>query len=187
MNFETFVNQLDEGLIKTYPIDKVVSYVQRKLNLTDKDISINKDYKSYSIAVKKYLDQNIIDEVDKILSMGGYFCSFEYNNVLYYFKKFEDNIFDKLKKENKIKYFYHITPSKNDTKIQRIGLIPVNKNNEYNYPERIYLLSDENLTNKISFFKRFAEHLPTAYDYDAYFTMDNIKPEYLNKIYEIIL
>lgn len=31
MDFETFSNQLDEGLIKTYPIDKVVSYVQRKI------------------------------------------------------------------------------------------------------------------------------------------------------------
>ena len=36
------------GLIKTYLIDKVVSYVQRKLNLTDEDIDID----SYKFNIK---------------------------------------------------------------------------------------------------------------------------------------
>lgn len=35
-------------LIKTYLIDKVVSYVQRKLNLTDEDIDID----SYKFNIK---------------------------------------------------------------------------------------------------------------------------------------
>ena len=37
LDFENFVN---EGLIMTYPIDKIVSYVQRKLNLTNDDVDI---------------------------------------------------------------------------------------------------------------------------------------------------
>lgn len=216
LDFETFVNHLDEGLIKTYPIDKVVSYIQRTLQLTDEDIDIDYEYKSDCIDVGKHLNQDIIDKIDKILSMSGYFEMDSDENIHYYFKKYDDDVFEKLKSENKIKYLYHITPSKNDNKIQKIGLIPTHKNDKYNYPERVYLLSDEKLTNKISFFKRFAEHLqerskkeydcysvyqvdfsklkdiklfisPTAYNYDAYFTVDNIHPDYLEKIYEIHL
>lgn len=139
MDFETFVNQLDEGLIKTYPIDKVVVYVQRKLNLTDEDINIDTNYKSDCIDVGKHLNKDIIDEIDKILIMSGYFEMDEDDYIYYYFKKYDSNLFDKLKEENKIKYLYHITPSKNDERIQRIGLIPTHKNDRYNYPDRVYI------------------------------------------------
>ena len=136
-----------------------------------------------------------------------------------------------MKKSGEIQYFYHLSPSINDKKIQSIGLIPRSRNYKFKYPDRVYLLSngdieflhrlcrklyepifykmmnqvfkkeiDKSLLDK----KRIKEYSiyridfskvediklykdPNTRNFDSYFTMDNIRPEWIEKIDEIKL
>ena len=211
LDFENFVN---EGLIMTYPIDKIVSYVQRKLNLTNDDVDIFFSQTNQEcIAVDNSLSTSMISKIETILKLGGYnFSHANANNSILFYNKKYGSIADL----TGVEYVYHITPSKNDVKIKKNGLIPVNKNKDYNYSGRVFLLSDKNLNSNSNFFLDFCKHLhkeskkdifhfsvyqidvnklkhmkiyiaPNAYDYIGFYTMENIKPEYLKKIDEIIL
>ena len=213
-DFETFVKEmkLDEGLIKTYPIEKVVSYIQNKYNLTRDEIDIEQD----SIIMDgNDIDKKIQKEVNRILNMSGYFKSFETGSVIYFDKKFNTEVFNDLKKSGEIQYLYHVSPSVNDEKIQNQGLVPKHKNMKYDYPERVYLLSDDNIKKDKDFLLKFCNHLhniykrhniysiyridfsklnnmklyiaPNAKDYIAYYTTDCIRPELFEKVDEIKL
>ena len=203
MDFETFIS---EGLIRTYPIDKMVDYIRKKYNFTDEEIDIER--KSIMIDTSD-VNKNVLKNIYQILNMGGYFKSFQIGSVHYFDKKFDEEIFDELKKSGKVKYLYHVSPVENDLKIRSQGLVPKHKNRKYDYPERIYLLSDENLKNNEHFLFDFCNHLhnvqkynvyniyridfqklndiklyvaPNAKDYVAYYTNDNISPDLIEKI-----
>lgn len=60
---------------------------KEKFNLTDEDINIDTNYKCDCIDVGKHLNKDIIDEIDKILIMSGYFEMDEDDYIYYYFKK----------------------------------------------------------------------------------------------------
>lgn len=232
LNFDEFMQDvsLNEGLLMTYPADRVVKYIWNKLHLDKDDINVLIDDGVY-IIVEDKLEQNILDDIDKILKLGGYYMANQEDGAFFYERKFEEDIFDELKKSGNIDYFYHLTPSINDKKIQKLGLIPKSKNYRYNYPDRIYLLLNNEpnflyrmcktlydpiyfrlkmmvLKNKIDkdIFdrKRIKEYSvyridfskveniklykdPNARDFDSYFTMDNIRPEWIEKIDEIKL
>lgn len=224
LKFDEFV--LNEGLLKTYPIDKVIKYIQNRFNITDDDVEKYVDGYGEYILVRKNQSKDVIDNIKQILDLGGYYLADEDIDEYYtYEKKFEDNIFDELKKSGEIKYLYHITPSINDKKIQSNGLIPKSKNYRFNYPDRIYFLSDKDVNKdpeilkrvgwelyKVIFFKNRTnkEYLerrnsrqysiyrinfsklenidlyrdPNTRNFDSYFTMDNIRPEWIEKIDE---
>lgn len=208
IDFETFIS---EGLIRTYPIEKMVGYIRKKYNLTNEEIDIER--KSIMIDIST-INMNVLKDIYQILNMGGYFKSFQTGNVYYFDKKFDDEVFDDLKKSGNVKYLYHISPSENDLKIKSQGLVPKHKNKKYDYPERIYLLSDVNLKNNDHFLFDFCNHLhniqkcnsysiykinfsklnniklyvaPNAKDYVAYYTTDNISPDLIEKIDEVKL
>ena len=87
LDFENFVN---EGLIMTYPIDKIVSYVQRKLNLTNDDVDIFFSQTNQEcIAVDNSLSKSMISKIETILKLGGYNFSHANanNSILFYNKK----------------------------------------------------------------------------------------------------
>ena len=193
LDFDEFI--LNEGLIVSYPADKVVRYIQKKYNLDDDSVDILMGDKGESIIVDKEISQDILDKINlDLVNLAGYFCVLDNNGVLFYDKKFDKEVFNELKQSGKIESFYHITPSKNDKKIQLCGLVPKYKNKKYTYPERIYLLSDENLRDNEYFFTDFSKLnniklyvAVNAKDYIGYYTMDNIRPEWIEKIDEIKL
>ena len=98
MDFETFIS---EGLIRTYPIDKMVDYIRKKYNFTDEEIDIER--KSIMIDTSD-VNKNVLKDIYQILNMGGYFKSFQIGSVYYFDKKFDEEIFDELKKSGKVKY-----------------------------------------------------------------------------------
>lgn len=222
LDFDEFVEEtsLNEGYIMTYSADKVVRYIQKKYNLDDESVELHIDDGEY-ILVSKKLDKNLFNDVESVLKLGGYYQADENIDDYYTYEKiYEDDIFDKLKQSGEIEYFYHLTPSINDNKIQSRGLIPRSKNYKFKYPDRIYLFSNGNVKflklvckelikpillfgtefeknkvkqysiyridfNKVENIKLYKD--PNARGFDSYFTMDNIRPEWIEKIDEIKL
>lgn len=222
LDFDEFIEDtlLNEGLLMTYPADKVVRYIQKKYNLDDDSVELHIDDGEY-ILVSKKLDKNMFDNVESILKLGGYYQADENIDDYYTYEKiYEEDIFDKLKQSGEIEYLYHLTPSINDKKIQTKGLIPRSRNYRFKYPDRIYLLSngdsrflklickelikpillfgtefEKNKVKKYSVYRidfSKVENIklykdPNVRDFDSYFTMDNIRPEWIEKIDEIKL
>lgn len=224
LEFERFIeDNVDEGLITTYPIFKTVSHIQNELNIDSDVIDIMYPGKKEEyIIVDKEQDDELLKKIDHMLDSCGYENTYTDEEVICYDKKFTDNIFDEMKSLG-IKYLYHITPSVNDKKIEKQGLVPKNKSKKYTYPARIYLLPDTEVKENKIFFKNFCEHLYSMNDeyfdtergirkivdysvykidfsklnnirifestnsknYKGYYTRDNIRPELLDKIYEI--
>ena len=225
LDFEEFIKEtsLNEGLLMTYPADKVVRYIQKKYNLTDNEVEKYYDGTDY-ILVNKNLDTDLLDKINQTMVFGGYYKSDKDDNDKYftYEKKFEKEVFDELKQSGEIKYLYHLSPSINDKKIQSVGLIPKSKNYRFNYPDRIYLLSDKDVDNKLWFIEQMCIELVkpilifgnkseidrvkkysvyridfnklnniklyidyNAKGFDSYYTMDNIRPEWIEKVNEI--
>lgn len=58
---------------------------------------------------------------------------------------------------HKLKYIYHISPAINYKSIKQNGFIPQNKNNIFNYPDRIYFLKDAEYINKSYFIEVIME------------------------------
>ena len=222
LGFDEFIEEtsLNEGLIMSYPADKVVRYIQKKYNLDDDSVELHIDDGEY-ILVSKKLDKNMFDNVESVLKLGGYYQADENIDDYYTYEKiYEEDIFDKLKQSGEIEYLYHLTPSINDKKIQTKGLIPRSRNYRFKYPDRIYLLSngdsrflklickelikpillfgpefEKNKVKKYSVYRidfSKVENIklykdPNVRDFDSYFTMDNIRPEWIEKIDEIKL
>lgn len=222
LDFDEFIEEtsLNEGLIMSYPADKVVRYIQKKYNLDDDSVELHIDDGEY-ILVSKKLDKNMFDNVESVLKLGGYYQADENIDDYYTYEKiYEEDIFDKLKQSGEIEYLYHLTPSINDKKIQTKGLIPRSRNYRFKYPDRIYLLSngdsrflklickelikpillfgtefEKNKVKKYSVYRidfSKVENIklykdPNVRDFDSYFTMDNIRPEWIEKIDEIKL
>lgn len=222
LDFDEFIEDtlLNEGLLMTYPADKVVRYIQKKYNLDDDSVELHIDDGEY-ILVSKKLDKNMFDNVESILKLGGYYQADENIDDYYTYEKiYEEDIFDKLKQSGEIEYLYHLTPSINDKKIQTKGLISRSRNYRFKYPDRIYLLSngdsrflklickelikpillfgtefEKNKVKKYSVYRidfSKVENIklykdPNVRDFDSYFTMDNIRPEWIEKIDEIKL
>ena len=222
LGFDEFIEEtsLNEGLLMTYPADKVVRYIQKKYNLDDDSVELHIDDGEY-ILVSKKLDKNMFDNVESVLKLGGYYQADENIDDYYTYEKiYEEDIFDKLKQSGEIEYLYHLTPSINDKKIQTKGLIPRSRNYRFKYPDRIYLLSngdsrflklickelikpillfgtefEKNKVKKYSVYRidfSKVENIklykdPNVRDFDSYFTMDNIRPEWIEKIDEIKL
>lgn len=222
LGFDEFIEEtsLNEGLLMTYPADKVVRYIQKKYNLDDDSVELHIDDGEY-ILVSKKLDKNMFDNVESVLKLGGYYQADENIDDYYTYEKiYEEDIFDKLKQSGEIEYLYHLIPSINDKKIQTKGLIPRSRNYRFKYPDRIYLLSngdsrflklickelikpillfgtefEKNKVKKYSVYRidfSKVENIklykdPNVRDFDSYFTMDNIRPEWIEKIDEIKL
>ena len=63
LDFDEFI--LNEGLIVSYPADKVVRYIQKKYNLDDDSVELHIDDGEY-ILVSKKLDKNMFEEIVRL-------------------------------------------------------------------------------------------------------------------------
>lgn len=129
-------DNINEGLIRTYPFDVMMKYVMEHFNIPSFYMH---DYENNGIkclAIDLPKNQGFQQRVDKAMNLCGYFESIRASigdlDRVHYEPKFEE-------KEAEIgDILYHITHHSNKDKIKRIGLCPYSKNNIFNYPSRVY-------------------------------------------------
>ena len=181
---------LEEGLIKTYPIEKTVSYIKSYFNLRDVQIKV--------LECDSGIEQIMVNNI----SGGLVWLQFE--------PKIQNDISQQLRKEET--FIYHITPAYNRGKILKIGFSPRSKNSLFNFPHRVYFIrgsvSDrqiktigEQLCNAnnsegndgsyvlfIVDLNKIPENIPfyfdSNYEYGVY-TNSNIKPDAIVDVKEI--
>lgn len=147
----TLNENINEGLIQTYPIDTTIRYIKEFFNLNDWDIkkvTLANNIEGIHIIVGDVGNNRKV--VTRAMSSCGYHFSriydeyFDHHNgvnylTLEYLPKFqEDDISEEVRKNEPC--LYHITPSCYEGKIKKIGLTPKTKNPLNDYPDRIYLL-----------------------------------------------
>lgn len=141
-----------EGLISSYPIDKVKSYIEKKLPSADVSIS-DKMYTNvlHMVVVNDgYNVDKLLMNVDNLCGwyssvINGLQTNQYYSSVLSAFKDGNEKVaivlerrFDK-DVDNANDKAYHLTDAKYVPKILKIGLVPKTRNRKWKYPERIYL------------------------------------------------
>ena len=147
LSIEMVSSKLNEGLIKSYPIDKVISYVKAYFQLDDKQIKKlerSNGVEEIIIYVPDIGDN--IELIKKAMTLCGYHLGHTISSKksdkelirLQFEPSFQENYSEELRKEEK--FLYHLTPSYNVRSIQKIGLTPKHKNELFKYPSRIYLL-----------------------------------------------
>lgn len=157
LSYKSFLIRLNEGLIKTFDIDKTIEILNNTL-INMGWISIEKDMNTFSILLEELKNINGFDILFTSANNLGWFPSsyrlwkknktntFAFRDI----NKFEDDI----KKCDKILiYFeskfdieiekpniaYHVFCDLNLNKIKKIGLIPKSLNKISSHPERIYM------------------------------------------------
>lgn len=60
--------------------------------------------------------------------------------VLQYEQRVQEFINDKIRQQT---YLYHVSPTSKEHKILKNGLVPKSKNEQFGYPDRVYLLNEE--------------------------------------------
>lgn len=150
--------KLDEGLINTYPVDKVIEYVSKYFKF-----NLHQIYKKeaendvYHIRVIIANRDNNLEVIKKAMRLCGYYLGApkesEISNYPVVELQFEpEHQVDeskKIRKEESI--LYHLTPMYNLTKIKNIGFSPILRNELFSYPSRLYFLrgsvSEEEIFN----------------------------------------
>lgn len=140
------ISLLNEGLIISYPADKLIVYLKDYFGLDDGQIykTTNDGIDKINIYVNN-IEQNVYI-LKNALDRCGYFLAFpKERNIpknqwarLQFEPKFQENILEKLKQTEK--YLYHLSPIKYNNKIKSIGFCPKTKNNLFDYPDRIYFI-----------------------------------------------
>ena len=143
---------ISEGLISSYPIEKVKSYIEKKLPSADVSIS-DKMYTNvlHMVVVNDgYNVDKLLVNVDNLCGwyssvINGLQTNQYYSSVLSAFKDGNEKVaivlerrFDK-DVDNANDKAYHLTDAKYVPKILKIGLVPKTRNRKWKYPERIYL------------------------------------------------
>jgi hypothetical protein len=165
-NIKDYINSITEGIIKTYPGDKVLSDVLKSLKILH--LEVNGDFVNSKIklSINKFnfipLNQigNIFDHIDTfVVNRGGWFPSTMTISKLTSVSKsskynFDDIIrihdeIDSVEIEYESKFdteeinipdrLYHLTIKEYEKKINRFGLIPRSKSKLTSHLDRIYV------------------------------------------------
>ena len=138
--------QINESLIRTYPLDATVKYIKNYFGLKDNMVEpVSIESGNYIFVYMPNFNDNL-EQMLKAMQFCGYYLAFpkkenvEQNKwVELQFEPIHDIDNSKqIREEEKI--VYHLTPSYNEGKIKNYGFIPKSKNNKFNYPDRIYLI-----------------------------------------------
>ena len=206
---------LNEGLIRTYPIEKTKEYLISLYDFDESQVEIINDNNVDKLRFIIPNNKNIINKVKKAMDLCGYFCSVEkeypyIDNWVYlnFEPKNQDDVNDYVRG---MKEIYHVTEENNIEKIMKIGLVPKFKNPLFSYPERVYLFMEETHPNEIyGLTKQFKDlkkdenkhcllvidvekipdnvnfYLDPNYRYGIY-TKDNIPPTAIKEVFEMII
>lgn len=144
---------LDEGLVRSYPIEKTVEYVKSYLHLHSAQIKIEKTKTgaAHIVLIIPNIQKNIY-HVDNAMRLCGYFRSSTRIKILkdrsnrdvewvvvQYEAEFQSNSCSNELRQERLPII-HLTPYYNIEKIKANGLVPRCKNDVFKYPERIYFL-----------------------------------------------
>lgn len=151
---------LDEGLVKTYPIDVVEKYVRNYLGLTgDKQGLLRRVNGAQGSQVLQFLVfenfnnyDELLKKIGKVMALCGYSLSFETTEddgrykyrLLQYEPKFE-NVVD----IKQWKTIVHITPERHLKKIVENGFSPRWNNSLFKYPPRVYFFKGDISSDKV--------------------------------------
>lgn len=197
---------IKEGLIKTHPKEESVRILNRKF--PSLSIEVEKDGEVY---IENYPNLTI-GEIFPLINNLGYFISNLTLDGKRWITEYKDETIPvafvlepKYDYQVEIpKILYHITLSLNDSSILKRGLIPRSKSKLSYHPERIYL------TDNLEAAKFFIQHLDeypesvygvSLFEVDGsgidklysdinlrnggYYTLNNIKPEYIRFVKKI--
>jgi hypothetical protein len=145
---------LDEGLTKSYPMSSAITNLKRMWDLGGKILFEIEDA-SIKMVIRDVIDKEELDSrLWHICNVLGYFpthvstpkTNFKYdydNTVKLLGTKFA--IYFDAKYDRELSYdeipdiVYHISPSKQDTKISEMGLSPRHNDKMSTHPDRVYL------------------------------------------------
>lgn len=150
---------VNEGLIKTYPIDKSVNYLIRKYGLNHEQIQIEPidngiiTINIICIILPNSIDGNTLGNIKHDLQTCGYFNNQEpisIQNTNFFIMAFEPKFSEEVTEmvKQKYHYLYHSAPKIYLDKITKNGLIPKSKNSLFFYPDRTFLMIGDKLDNK---------------------------------------
>lgn len=150
---------LNEGLIKTYPPETTLRYIKGLYNLKDEQIACidsrakeaGDESKKFAVFIKN--TKELVDSIKKAFDLCGYTLSIENyigeNVLLQFIPKYSGEITDKVQE---IGHLVHITPVYNKESILKNGLSPRLKNNMFIHNGRIYFFpNDRRLYREIHF------------------------------------
>jgi hypothetical protein len=165
LNFTKYINDLNEGLIKTYDIDFVIDKSLQMLSVLNINFDIQKNPNN-TIKLNLYdFNKVYIKELFNLLNsnfvnMFGWFPSYMYmtnvsgmKNQMNYDEKYLENVYSYLKEvsiiyESKFdieinipKKLYHISIKEYKDKILKKGIIPKTKSKLSVHDNRIYVCS----------------------------------------------
>lgn len=138
---------INEGLIKTYPINNTVEYVRRLFGLRDNQINVLNKGDVHKILV---MFENSVEkrkQMSKAMNLCGYELANENTdniyNVIYqmYTQKFSDSLTSELKE--RMDFLIHITPLYNKEKILRQGFVPKSKNELFTYGNEVFFFTQD--------------------------------------------
>lgn len=154
---EEYDLNLEEGLIKTTPIGKAMSILQKKF---DFGFEYLKDHNSFRVTFHN-ISENKLQEFIKYTDNLGWFPSYmmtdnykgkwnikAYSPILTkvaFEAKFDEEVVDKIPET-----LYHITPSTNADKILKNGLSPKSRSKVAYHPERVYLGISKDSVERLS-------------------------------------
>ena len=137
---------INEGIIRTYPIDKTIEYVKNCFKLDDDDIrKVKLENNKENILILIPNVANNIDVVKKAFNVCGYhfskiakrktFDGIEWITMMFE-AKFQTDDSKTIRKQET--HAYHITPFYNKKSILKIGFSPRSKNKLFEYPGRVF-------------------------------------------------
>lgn len=148
---------INEGIFKTYPIDKTLKYVRTLFGLNDKQLyqingsGENEDVNRIVANIWNTKENN--ESMDRAMNLCGYVRSKTIEMgpyiIISYISRYENkDITDLVRKMGIIA---HITPSYNVEKIKRNGFVPKSSNSQFNYPNRIFFFKGDTPIIEIEF------------------------------------
>lgn len=139
---------INEGLIRTYPIEKTISYISSYFHLHPDQIikKVSAENGVYQIHVLiPSIKDNVQVMIDAMKSCGYYLGIPRLENIkpnkwvtLQFEPKIQEDNSEQIRNEEKT--LLHLTPIYNLRKIQSIGFSPRCKNELFDYPSRSYFL-----------------------------------------------
>ena len=147
LSIDMTVENINEGLIKTYPFDTMMRYVREYFNIPEFYMHSYEKNGIMCVAFDLPKNRSLQERVSKAMNLCGYFKSISMSmdelDRVHYEPKFEEE-------EREVgDVIYHITHISNINKIRKNGLCPYHKNTMFRYPERIYFFTEDAPAEKL--------------------------------------
>lgn len=142
------INEIDslyEGLIKSYPIDKMLSSLAHKIGFKNYKVEFICNFNKALPYVKIVIsDKNLYEPIISLFKVGGWELAdkkIEIDTKLVFKAKYDTEVNSRYWPA----FLYHITPVENINKIKKNGLIPRAYNKKIKHEDTIYFYSANNI------------------------------------------